>query len=122
VIDNTATAETAWYANRNAPWLTPTRMTWYRNLYLPNQADSKNWAASPNLAPEDLIAKSPPSWIGVSEQDILAAEGIAYGEQLRKAGVSTEVKVYPGSTHSILALDGMFPHPILTSELPYMLD
>jgi acetyl esterase/lipase len=107
VIDNTATAETAWYANRNAPWLTPTRMTWYRNMYLPNEADSKTWAASPNLAPLELISKSPPSWIGVSEQDMLATEGISYGEQLKKAGVSVKVNVYAGSTDSILSLDGM---------------
>jgi len=44
--------------------------------------------------------------MGVSQMDILAREGIQYAELLKNAGVEVELKVYPGSTHSILALDG----------------
>ena len=36
----------------------------------------------------------------------LCAEGMAYAELLRGLGVDVECVVYPGSTHSILALDG----------------
>ncbi|KAG4421608.1 hypothetical protein IFR04_005227 [Cadophora malorum] len=106
VIDQTATSETSWSSNANAPWLTPARMTWYRDMYLTNPEDSKKWTASPNLAPKDVLAKSPPVWMGVSECDILCAEGMAYAELLRELSVDVECVVYPGSTHSILALDG----------------
>ncbi len=73
---------------------------------MPNESDWTNWDASPNLAPSDLLAKSPKSWIAVAELDILCEEGKTYGELLRKAGVETELQVIPGSTHSILILDG----------------
>jgi len=75
---------------------------------MPNEDDWSLWSASPNLGPTELIAESPKSWIAVAELDILAPEGVAYGELLRKAGVEVGIKVYEGSTHSILALDGKF--------------
>ncbi|KAH6710695.1 Alpha/beta hydrolase fold-3 [Leptodontidium sp. MPI-SDFR-AT-0119] len=106
VIDQTATAETSWSSNANAPWLTPARMTWYRDMYLTHPEDSKKWTASPNLAPKEILAKSPSVWMGVSECDILFEEGKAYAELLRGNGVEVECVVYPGSTHSILSLDG----------------
>ena len=106
VIDNTATISSIWKENKEAPWLTPSRMTWYRNMYLPNKADQLNYEASPNLAERDVLAKSPKTWIAVSELDLLAPEGLAFGQQLSEAGVEVEMKVYKGSTHSILALSG----------------
>ncbi|KAG4433495.1 hypothetical protein IFR05_011033 [Cadophora sp. M221] len=106
VIDQTATVETSWSSNANAPWLTPARMTWYRDMYLTNPDDSRKWTASPNLAPREVLAKSPPVWMGISECDILYDEGKAYAELLRRNGVEVECVVYPGSTHSILSLDG----------------
>ncbi|KAH8653217.1 Alpha/Beta hydrolase protein [Tricladium varicosporioides] len=106
VIDNTATIETSWKSNLNAPWLTPARMLWYRNMYLSSKEDWSSWDASPNLAPPELLAKSPKTWIGAAELDILCQEAVEYGEQLKRVGVETEIVVYPGSTHSILILDG----------------
>lgn len=75
-------------------------------MYMPNEGDWSNWDASPNFTPSNLLAKSPKSWIAVAELDILCEEGKKYGEQLKQAGVETEVQVIPGSTHSILILDG----------------
>jgi acetyl esterase/lipase len=82
-------------------------MTWYRRMYLPNTEDCRLWSASPIFAPLELIAKSPKTWIGVAEQDILAPEAMAYADLLCKSGVLADVKVYVGATHSILALDGV---------------
>ncbi|KAJ5902167.1 hypothetical protein N7495_002695 [Penicillium taxi] len=114
VIDNTATTETFWGKNRNAPWLTPARMDWYRRMYLPNPSDALGWEASPNLAPTSLLAKSPKTWIAVSGQDLLAPEAEAYAGQLEKAwkengGIKSEVtvKVYEGATHSLLSMSGV---------------
>jgi acetyl esterase/lipase len=107
VIDSTATASTTWSNNVNAPWLTPSRMTWYRNMYLPNEADWKNWDVSLNFALNELLAKSPPTWIAAAELDILCQEAENYGSLLKKVNVNTNVVVYKGSIHSLLILDGM---------------
>jgi acetyl esterase/lipase len=108
VIDNTATATSeVWTQNRLAPWLTPNRMLWYRRKYLPKEENCLEWTASPNLAPRGLLQKSPKTWIAVSEFDLLAPEGIAYGEQLKDVGVMVDLKTYEGSTHSLLAASGM---------------
>ncbi|ETS75260.1 hypothetical protein PFICI_13744 [Pestalotiopsis fici W106-1] len=106
VIDNTATVETAWYGSRNAPWLTPSRMTWYREKYFSSPSEAANWDASPCFAPTEILAKSPQTFIAVSECDLLAPEAMKFGESLRDAGVSTRVEIYKGGTHSILVLAG----------------
>ncbi|ORX94817.1 Alpha/Beta hydrolase protein [Clohesyomyces aquaticus] len=96
-----------WHVNRHAPWLTPTRMLWYRNMYMPNPADWRNWDASPNLAPEELLRKLPPVWFAVSECDLLAPEAMAFAEKVEDLGVHAERYVVKGGTHSILALNGV---------------
>lgn len=88
------------------PWLTPDRMNWFKEKYLPNEADWTKWDASPLFAPDDLIAKLPPAWVGVAELDILKEEGVQYAEKLRKAGVNVEVAVYKGAPHPVMAMDG----------------
>lgn len=81
-------------------------MLWYREMYLPNQQDCLQWTASPNLAPKEVLANSPKTWIVVAECDLLAPEGMAYGKQLQNAGVEVEVRIYEGSTHSLLVASG----------------
>ncbi|KAL3459153.1 alpha/beta hydrolase fold-domain-containing protein [Aspergillus heterothallicus] len=86
VIDNTATTGTIWAKNQLAPWLTPQRMLWYRAMYLPNNpSDAGDWAASPNLAPRALLAKTPRTWIAVSGCDLLAPEAEAFAGLLEGA-------------------------------------
>lgn len=124
VIDNTATASTIWAKNKNAPWLTPARMLWYRNMYFTDEKSAEMWEASPNFAGKALLAKTPKTWIAISEQDLLAPEAEAYAEQLKdawaEAGVDEKVVVntYEGSTHSILAMTGMSPpqHSFIADE------
>ncbi|KAF5350502.1 hypothetical protein D9756_008499 [Leucocoprinus leucothites] len=106
VCDNTASADTLWKENENAPWLTPVRMEWFKNNYLPNKEDWTKWDASPTFAPVELLKQTPKAWIGVGEIDILKAEGVEYGEKLRKAGVDVEIVIYPGAPHPIMAMDG----------------
>ena len=106
VIDNTATTADFWAENQHAPWLTPDRMLWYRQHYLPHTADRMNWDASPIFAPEELVKQLPKTWIGVGEVDILKAEGIAYAKKLEKLGVDVELVVYQGTPHRVPVLDG----------------
>ncbi len=96
VCDNTASVDNLWKENEKAPWLSPMRMEWFKNNYLPNKEDWTKWDASPTFAPVELLKQTPKAWIGVCELDILKAEGMEYGDKLRKAGVEVEIKVYPG--------------------------
>ncbi|CAK3929488.1 AB hydrolase superfamily [Lecanosticta acicola] len=111
VIDNTAVPGRGW-VNLNAPWLTPARMLWYRNMYLPSggpRADlsREDWQTSPNLAPKKLLSKCPQTWIAVSQHDLLATEALSFAQQLREVNVRADTKIYEGSTHSILGLNGV---------------
>ncbi|KAF2711137.1 alpha/beta-hydrolase [Pleomassaria siparia CBS 279.74] len=96
-----------WYPNRHAPWLTSTRMLWYRHMYMPDTTSWSSWAASPNLAPTSLLAKLPRTWIAVSECDLLAPEALQFAGLLEGLGVDVEKYVVQGGTHSILALNGV---------------
>ncbi|KAJ7134470.1 alpha/beta hydrolase fold-domain-containing protein [Mycena epipterygia] len=106
VTDNTASVENLWAENQLTPWLSPARMLWFRDNYLPNKEDYTKWDASPYFAPEALLAKVPKAWIAVCEADILRDEGIAYGKKLTSVGVEAEIEVYKGAPHPIMAMDG----------------
>ena len=108
VTDNTANVGTSfgWAENQFSPWLSPGRMLWFRDNYLPKQEDLRKWDASPLFAPDNLLAKLPKSWIAVAELDILKEEGIKYGEKMRNVGVEVEIKVYNGAPHPLMAMDG----------------
>ncbi|CAK7217394.1 hypothetical protein SBRCBS47491_003149 [Sporothrix bragantina] len=118
VIDNSATIDTdpaeraGWKASQHSPWLTPTRMQWYRNQYFGNDnataaKTTTNWTASPCYAPADLLAASPPTFLGIAGCDLLAPEATAYGAQLAAVGVPIDVQTYAGGTHSVLILAGL---------------
>lgn len=109
VTDNTASVSgpyASWQENRNTPALTPEKMLWFKNNYSPNPEDWKKWDSSPIFAPEESFKKVPDAWVGVAELDILRDEGLAYAEKIRKAGHNVEVKIYKGSPHPIMAMDG----------------
>ena len=53
--------------------------------------------AAPGRA-EDL-AGLPPAFVSVAELDLLRDEAIDYAQRLMQAGVTTELKVYPGAFH-----------------------
>lgn len=106
VTDNTASEDTYWKENAETCWLSPDRMNWFKKNYLPNPEDWTKWDASPIFAPSELVKKVPSAWIGVAALDILAPEGVAYGEKLRKEGVDVKIDVYEGAPHPIMAMDG----------------
>ncbi len=116
VIDNTVTVDTdpadraGWKASQHAPWLTPTRMQWYRHKYFGAEGHTSQgaaeWTASPCYAPPDIMAQSPPTFLGIAACDLLAPEAAAFGERLAAAGVPVNVQTYAGGTHSILILAG----------------
>ncbi|TFK57116.1 Alpha/beta hydrolase fold-3 [Heliocybe sulcata] len=76
----------SWHENRNTVWLSPERMIWFRNNYLPNLEDRAKWDASPLFAPDELVRQVPKALVVLTELDILRDEGAAYGEKLRRDG------------------------------------
>lgn len=110
VTDNTAQPTgipyLSWKECKNTVWLNAGRMIWFRDFYVPNEADRTKWDCSPIFAPDELLAKMPSTWIAVMELDILRDEGLAYAERLRKVGVPVTHKLYKKAPHQILAMDG----------------
>ncbi len=43
----------------------------------------------------------PPAYIAIGDQDLFADEDIEYAQRLIRAGVATELHVYPGACHGI---------------------
>ncbi|OCH96136.1 Alpha/beta hydrolase fold-3 [Obba rivulosa] len=111
VVDNTASPDgekyPSWKENANTVSLTPEKMLWFRNNYLPNKEDWTKWDNSPIFAPEEAFKKAPNAWIAVAELDILRDEGIAYGKKLEEAGAQVNLQVYKGAPHPIMAMDGV---------------
>lgn len=108
VIDQTATVKTVWSEHVHAPWLTPSRMTWYRDLYLPHATPAKacEWQVSPCFAPEEALRRLPRTFFAIGGQDMLSTEGLAYAEKLKRLGVDVDVKVYEGMPHGMITLSG----------------
>lgn len=110
VTDNTATTSgvpyKSWAENAITVQLTPGRMLWFRNNYLPNEKDRTAWESSPIFAPEESFKKLPKAWVAVMELDVLRDEGIAYAKKMQAAGAEAEIKLYEGAPHPILAMDG----------------
>jgi acetyl esterase/lipase len=112
--DHHAESKGLWKDNIHAPWLTPDRMRWFVQGYLPNEADKKNWDASPFYAPDELVEKMKVSMQGrngkalflMTELDILLGEGKEYAQKLRAKGIPVEEVVYKGAPHPIMAMDG----------------
>lgn len=115
VIDNTADPGgvpfASWAENKNTVQLTPARMLWFRDTYLPNHADRAAWGSSPIFAPDESFKKLPKACVMVMELDVLRDEGIAYAEKMKGAGVEVEVKLYKGAPHPIISMDGMSAVP-----------
>ncbi|KAI9933310.1 hypothetical protein ASPWEDRAFT_115117 [Aspergillus wentii DTO 134E9] len=107
VMDNTATVANneAYRLYENTPALPAAKMIWYRDHYLPNEADRVNPEASPLFYSDDW-SLLPPALIMVGELDVLRTEGEQYGEKLRKAGVEVDLQVMKGMPHPFLAMDG----------------
>ncbi|KAH8889597.1 hypothetical protein GQ53DRAFT_842522 [Thozetella sp. PMI_491] len=108
VADNTAntTNSVSWKENEHVPALSPARMLWFRDRYLPNKEDWAHPEASPMFWEGDW-SKLPPAVLLLGELDILRSEGEKYGEKLRKAGIQTDVHISKGQPHPFIILDGV---------------
>ncbi len=74
-----------------------------RRVYLPDPVTRREPYASPLLA--DDLTGLPPAVVLTAERDILRAEGDAYADRLRAAGVRVVHDVTPGVDHYFLTED-----------------
>lgn len=77
-------------------------LQWMFNNYLRDEADRRDWRFAPLQA--DNLSDLASAFLVLAEYDPLVDEGIAYGEKLKTAGVSTQIKVYSGMTHDFARL------------------
>lgn len=108
VTDNTATVENneSYRRYEHTAALPSQKMIWYRDHYLPNEADCRNPEASPLFYADDW-SQLPPALVMVGELDVLRTEGEQYAEKLLKAGVAVDLQVMKGMPHPFLAMDGV---------------
>ncbi|WRT70428.1 uncharacterized protein IL334_007426 [Kwoniella shivajii] len=110
VCDNTATEETykSWGINRHCPGLPSPKMLWYRDQYLPNEADRSDPIASPLFGSDEAFKSSVSNvFVALAELDLLRSEGEAYAEKLRSFDKNIECRTYPGVPHAVQAMDGV---------------
>ena len=86
--------------------LTRALMDWFWNQYATTD-QRQDPLASPLLA--DSLAGLPPAFIVTAQFDPLRDEGLAYGEALRKAGVSATAEVARGHVHTSITMVDMLP-------------
>jgi acetyl esterase len=84
--------------------LTARSMQWFRDHYVPDDAQRKEPYASPALAPDH--SGLPPAFIAISEFDPLHDDGDQYASALEEAGVPVELHRYAGQIHGIFWLSG----------------
>ncbi|KAG2733871.1 hypothetical protein G9P44_003396 [Scheffersomyces stipitis] len=109
VTDNTATPENkeSWKQFQLSPQLPAEKMIWYRYLYLPNEKDIVKPESSPLFYSDESFKKVPPCFIAAAECDVLRSEAVEYHEKLRKNGVKSEIKIYTGVPHPVMAMDAV---------------
>ncbi|CAE7214900.1 unnamed protein product [Rhizoctonia solani] len=100
------TQHESWVKWKNTTPLTPEKMMWFRNYYLPDKSTWTHVDASPLFQKDTQVwSKLPDAWVGVAELDILRSEGEAYAQKLKEAGKHVDLVVYPGAPHTIMAMD-----------------
>lgn len=107
VCDNTADKDThlSWKEFEFTPQLPRGKMLWYRDHYLPNKEDWTNPESSPIFYPAESFKNVPPAFVACGECDVLRTEGEQYADKLKQAGVSTNLTIYPGMPHPVMAMD-----------------
>jgi acetyl esterase len=89
--------------------LTRESMVWFWDHYAPDPASRRHPDASPLQAADADLAGLAPAVVLTAEHDVLRAEGEAYADRLRGAGVPTQMRRFPGQMHGFFSMVGVLP-------------
>ncbi|CVL13341.1 related to lipase (lipP) [Fusarium proliferatum] len=104
VTDTHSKSET-YKTYKDGPYLSEKTMDWMIPAFLPNEEERKLPLTSPlQFAPDEVLAKFPPTTIFVSGADPLIGEGEAFGHRLQQLGVDTAVLKADGQVHDFAML------------------
>ncbi|KAM5352771.1 hypothetical protein ACJ41O_005493 [Fusarium nematophilum] len=91
---------------QNGPYLAEKTMDWMIAAFLPNEEDRRLPLTSPlEFAPDEVLAKFPPTTVFVSGADPLIGEGEAFGHRLQGLGVDAAVLKADGQIHDFALLE-----------------
>lgn len=108
--------------NAEGPTLTKKMMRWFIDHYLRHEGDKLDVAASPILAPDEVLSSVPPALVITSEFDPLCDDGEEYGKRLAKNGVNASVVRFNGTLHGFFSMlagvdDAVGAHDLVVSYL-----
>ncbi|KAF5678681.1 lipase [Fusarium heterosporum] len=90
---------------QDGPYLSEKTMDWMIPAFLPEEEDRKLPLTSPlQFAPDEVLAKFPPTTVSVSGADPLIGEGEAFGHRLQQLGVHAAVIKADGQLHDFAML------------------
>lgn len=111
---NIATMDTESHKNFATGYLlTRAGIERFNDLYTPNPGDRTKPEVSPLLAGD--LSGLPSALVITAEFDPLRDEGEAYADRLKKAGVKTTAKRYPGLVHGFIAVPRLLPQAELAT-------
>ncbi|KAF4951594.1 hypothetical protein FGADI_7369 [Fusarium gaditjirri] len=104
VTDTHSKSET-YKTYKDGPYLSEKTMDWMIPAFLPNEEDRKFPLTSPlQYAPDEVLAKFPPTTVFLSGADPLIGEGEAFGHRLQQLGVDAAVIKADGQVHDFAML------------------
>ncbi|MEZ2218392.1 alpha/beta hydrolase [Rhizobium sp. RCC_161_2] len=109
IYPNTDAAQTADSYRRYGEGygLTASAMKWFRDHYIPTEADIADWRVSPLRA--ESVAGVAPAFVITAGHDILVDEGLAYVERLKREGVRVVLRHWPGQIHGFVSMGRYIP-------------
>lgn len=97
---------------KDGPFLTAASMDWMIDAFLPNASDRKTALASPlSFAPDEILAKFPPTTVFVGDVDPLVDEGKAFGRRLQSLGNDAAVVQADGQMHAFMLVGAIRQSP-----------
>jgi acetyl esterase len=93
--------------NGTLPPVKTETMVWFRDLYVPNPEDLKDWRAAPIHAAD--LSGLAPALVLTAGHDPLCDEGKAYADALTSAGNDCTYKCYDGQIHGFLNMARINP-------------